>query len=426
LRFLQPSGLFGRTAALIAATLIAFVTIMWFAIGWTIVVPTSPLMADLLEHRISDAIDAAREQRPMPRGARLSNEVPRPAQLPTRLSFVRSYMNSVAMELNHRLNGAQVVITNVSSPLEVRVKVDETTNSWVVLTWYLARPRASTAVFVVFLIATLLVLGASSWWARRLSLPLASLANAANRVAVGEKVTVDIESGPREVRSLAAAFQSMSQRLHEAAEQREFMLAGVSHDLRSPLARVRVALELIDRRDAALTENMAREIEEMDRMIGLFLHYVRANYNETPQLVVADEVIRAALPVDQRITFELDASEARVLPADALRRIASNLVHNALDHGRPPVRVRTKLSGDRFELAVSDAGEGLSADDWRQALEPFNRLRAQPNTGHAGLGLALIDRLVKNIGGTLAAHRAVGEFTIVVTMTSRPSEVLSA
>jgi len=114
----------------------------------------------------------------------------------------------------------------------------------------------------------------------------------------------------------------------------------------------------------------------------------------------------------------LNASDVRVLPADALRQISLNLVQNALDHGRPPVRVGTRLYADRFELAVSDAGDGLSADEWQQALQPFNRLRAQPNTGHAGLGLALVERLVRNTGGSLASIRASGEFTITVSIPS--------
>ena len=130
-------------------------------------------------------------------------------------------------------------------------------------------------------------------------------------------------------------------------------------------------------------------------------------------------VVRAATPHDERIVLELNATESRVLPSDALRQIALNLVQNALDHGRPPVRVRTQLSGDQVELAVTDAGAGLSPDEWQQALEPFNRVRAQPNTGHAGLGLALVDRLIRNIGGTLTSNRTSDAFTIIVTFPAR-------
>ena len=418
MRFL-PASLFARTAALIAATLLAFAGIIWLAISWTIVVPTAPLMADLLEHRISAAVRAAQDRSPMPQGARLSHETPRPATLPNQLSAVRNYLERVVRELNGRLDGAQVIVTHVSAPFEISVQVDALENSWVVLSWNFARPRASTAALTLFTIAVLLVLGASSWWARRLSLPLASLANAAKQVAEGKRVTVDTESGPREVQSLANAFQSMSQRLYEVAEQREFMLAGVSHDLRSPLARMRVAIELLDERNVALAEGMTHEIEEMDRMLGLFLHYVRANYNETSQRIVPDDVVRAATPHDERIVLELNATESRVLPSDALRQITLNLVQNALDHGRPPVRVRTQLSGDQVELAVTDAGAGLSPDEWQQALEPFNRVRAQPNTGHAGLGLALVDRLIRNVGGTLSSNRTPDAFTIIVTFPAR-------
>jgi hypothetical protein len=136
----------------------------------------------------------------------------------------------------------------------------------------------------------------------------------------------------------------MSQRLAELDEQRELMLGGISHDLRTPLARLRVAVELLDKDDAALTREIAANIEEMDRMIGQFLHYARAGYRETPARASLDEIVRQTLAIyasDERLRLEPGAAEPRLFAIDSVRHMLLNLVQNALEYGRPPVTVRS-------------------------------------------------------------------------------------
>jgi two-component system osmolarity sensor histidine kinase EnvZ len=244
---------------------------------------------------------------------------------------------------------------------------------------------------------------------------LEALARDAAGVAEGETIGAVDASAPSEVRSLAFALQSMSQRMNELNEQREIVLAGISHDLRSPLARMRVALELLDARDAELAQSMALEIEEMDRMVGQFLHYVRAGYRETPVRAVPDEVVGDVLKAyarDPRLQLQLDARSECELNVEGLRHIVLNLVQNALDHGEPPVTLTTRLRGSDLELLVHDTGAGISAEEWPRALRAFGRLQATPNAGHSGLGLALVERLVRAAGATMIARRLPKGFEI--------------
>jgi two-component system osmolarity sensor histidine kinase EnvZ len=214
----------------------------------------------------------------------------------------------------------------------------------------------------------------------------------------------------------------MSHRLAELDAQRELMLGGISHDLRTPLARMRVAIELLDAKDAALVEEMAASIAEMDRMIGRFLHYARANYRESPACAVLDDVVREALAMyrsEARLAFELCASAPRLFAVECARHTLLNLVQNALEYGRPPVRVRTAMAPGEVSVIVEDSGDGLSNEQWREAVRPFNRLGAPVSNGHSGLGLALVVRLVTMSGGSVSGENADGVFAVTVRLPAK-------
>jgi two-component system osmolarity sensor histidine kinase EnvZ len=275
------------------------------------------------------------------------------------------------------------------------------------------------AALGVLAAAAIIMLGGAAISARRLTAPLAGLARAAARVAEGEKVDIATDAGPSEVRSLAVAFQSMSHRLAELDEQRELMLGGISHDLRTPLARIRVALELLDVSDPALRAEMALSIEEMDHMIGQFLQYTRSNYRETPVLAVLDDVVReglASVANDQRVKLKLDAASPRRFAVDCVRHTLLNLVQNALEYGSPPVTVRTEARAAEISLTVQDCGAGINAAQWAEAVRPFQRLGSAPSKGHSGLGLAMVQRLVLSCGGELSARQVKDGFEVRVRL----------
>jgi two-component system osmolarity sensor histidine kinase EnvZ len=416
---LVPGSLFARTALLIAVTLFAFGAIAWQAIIWTALVPTADAAASLLTARVHEAIAARRNGGPLPEGARFESgdyvsSKPRRAGL-----AMRTYMERVRSGLAANLSSSDVLIQRYAAPSEIRLRTPELADTWLVLTWRVAGPGAPVATLIVWGAAALLALGAAALSARRLTAPLGELAAAAARLAEGERVQIDTSSGPSEVRSLAVAFQSMSQRLAELDEQRELMLGGISHDLRTPLARLRVAVELLDKDDAELTREIAANIEEMDRMIGQFLHYARAGYRETPARAALDEIIRETLAIyasDERLRLEPAAAGPRLFAIDSVRHILLNLVQNALEYGRPPVTVRGSSSAAEIRIEVRDRGAGLSQEQWAEAIRPFRRLQNLPGGGHAGLGLAMVERLARACGGTLEARRLEDGFAVTVRL----------
>jgi len=268
----------------------------------------------------------------------------------------------------------QVLAARSVMPTTIWIRTPQIPGRWLVLTWQLGRPETPMAVVAVIMTGALLVLVGAALFAHRLTAPLADLVKATERVAEGARVSVNPASGPSEVRSLAIAFQMMSHRLAEIDEQRELMLAGLSHDLRSPLARVRVAIELLDPRDTMLAQQMAVEVEEIDRIVGQFLRYVRAGYRESPVEASADELVRETLAQyasGRQLHLELSVAEPRMLAVEGLRHILLNLVQNAFEYGQPPVVVRTRVEHGVLQVSVEDRGPGLSDQDWRDAIRPF-------------------------------------------------------
>jgi two-component system osmolarity sensor histidine kinase EnvZ len=416
---LLPKSLFGRAALLIALTLIVYSVIIWQATMWAVVVPGAATQADLLAMRANQALEARRAGTAFSADVSFARGEPVEAGGSLRGYAYDVYLKRLRTELQRQLLTDEIVITRARVPAQIWVRTAASAPEWIVLTNRVATPVAPVAFTVVMALGALLVLGAAAWWARRLTTPLAQLAREAAGVAEGEPIGAIATSAPSEVLALGQALQSMSQRLAELNEQRELMLAGISHDLRSPLARLRVALELLDGDEASLAPSMVLEIEEMDRMIGQFLHYVRSGYREAPVTAVPDEVIAVALGTlahDDALSWQGGAATPALLRVEGLRHIVLNLVQNALDYGAPPVAVRTRIREQTLEIEIHDRGSGIDPGDWNRALRPFSRLQAAPNAGHSGLGLALVDRLVRSAGGTIQAQHGGDGFFIGVRL----------
>jgi two-component system osmolarity sensor histidine kinase EnvZ len=273
---------------LLTCALAFFSLIAWAALVWTTLIPAAEVTAHVLAQRAALAATLYKTGMPLPDGVQVRDGASFP-QGDRRGQFSLSlYLNHLRKQLQDDLPGSRVVVARTAIPTELWIRTAQMPDRWLVVKWQIARPETPFAMGGVVLAGGLLSLGAAALFARRLTAPLAALVDATRRVGEGEVVAVDSSSGPSEVRSLAVAFQVMSQRLVELDERRELMLAGLSHDLRSPLARMRVAVDLLESSDPSLIGQITTDIEEVDRIVGQFLHYVRAGYRETPVRASAD------------------------------------------------------------------------------------------------------------------------------------------
>jgi len=237
----------------------------------------------------------------------------------------------------------------------------------------------------------------------RLNRPLKALATAARTVGRGEVPPHLSESGPAELAELAHAFNQMSHDLQELDADRALILAGVSHDLRTPLARLRLGIEMCGA-DPVDVDAMVSDIEDMDRIIGQFLAFSRQDAEEAQEITdlagLANELAglyaRRGFPIHVLATAN---AMAQVRP-QALRRAVTNLIENALRYAGHAPEIAVGLLDGRPMIEVLDRGPGIPTDEIERVKRPFTRLEsARSDTKGSGLGLAIVDRIVRGQHG---------------------------
>jgi two-component system osmolarity sensor histidine kinase EnvZ len=238
----------------------------------------------------------------------------------------------------------------------------------------------------------------------RLRQPLRALIAAAADVGRGRVPPALDESGPEEIQTVSRAFNQMTRDLARLEDDRALILAGVSHDLRTPLARLRLGLEMAEA-DAQLKSGMAADIDEMDRIIGQFLDFARAAGGEPPAPVDLAALGREVAQHYRETGHEL-ADEIADVPEIALRKLAvrrliTNLVDNAFRYGESDVGLRIARAERSVIVEVLDRGPGIPQDEVERLKQPFTRLEtARSGKGGSGLGLAIVDRIARMHGGT--------------------------
>jgi two-component system, OmpR family, osmolarity sensor histidine kinase EnvZ len=283
----------------------------------------------------------------------------------------------------------------------------------------LPRLELRGALLFVALGLLLVVLVGAALLARQLTGPLRRLATLADRFAAGEPPSPEPVGGPLEIRHVQSAFVRLSGSLQAAEQEREAMLAGVSHDLRTPLSRMRFALGLHgEGANPRLIEELERDLDELDELVGQFVAYARSNYEETRTQVDLDALVASVINAHEATaSIEWRGASSRTVSLEAgnVRRLVKNLVDNAIRHGKPPVQVSTSQTEWDVTLIVRDSGSGISPADQQAALEPFTQLGAEDAPG-SGLGLAIVSRIARRHCGEVSMRQNPDGFEVRVTL----------
>ncbi len=248
---------------------------------------------------------------------------------------------------------------------------------------------------IVLLVTSLIVV-------RRITAPLEKMSEAVTRFGRGERITLT-EDGPLELQQLARSFNEMTRQVDELLANRTTLLAGISHDLRTPIARLTLAIELLPPdADPELRERMRRDLREMDRLITRTLQLARGldrrdEKRESLELTSLLAAIAADYPaIDVNLPRETPC-RATVDP-DAFRRIVTNLIDNALRYGGDaPVELVLQCDAQAAVIDILDRGPGIPEEKLEQVFQPFYRLEASRSntTGGSGLGLAIVRQLAQ-------------------------------
>jgi len=277
------------------------------------------------------------------------------------------------------------------------------------------------------LLGSLAILGISvallsAWAVRRLTLPLASLADAATGLARNLDHPPLPENGPLEVAKAARAFNAMQDDIKRYLETRAQALAAVSHDLRLPITRLRLRIERIA--EGELKSKMESDLSEMDEMIGNTLEFLRAGANgEKASRVDLNALIESVtedmITVGAQITLHCDAVQPLPVRPQALRRCLTNLLDNARRYGGGDIDISISERPDKVEIRIEDRGPGIPESDLERVFEPYVRMESSraKHTGGSGLGLAIARAIARAHGGDVKlALRSGGGIAAILTL----------
>lgn len=281
---------------------------------------------------------------------------------------------------------------------------------------FLTEPEQSAVAFAEFLLFSLLLalaVGGSYLIVFRIIKKLRYVTDAAKAIGRGEPPGILVTSGPEEIQSLTEGFNQMSRDLIKLEADRRLMLAGISHDLRTPLTRMRIAVELANTNiEPSVTNSMVHDIEDMDAILRQFLDYARDGSEEQPGEhdlnALVEETGQRFAARGHVIETDLGLVPPFAFRRHSIRRALDNLIDNAVRYGKSGVRVETRAGTDGVVVTVSDRGPGIRSGNPADFIKPFAREEVSRSERGAGLGLTIVDRVVRLHGGCVQLENAKG------------------
>jgi two-component system, OmpR family, osmolarity sensor histidine kinase EnvZ len=322
--------------------------------------------------------------------------------------------------LNANLKRPYFIDNNVGGgQMLIEIQVDEG-DVMDVLVPHVRLTFGSSFAYVLAQVGLALVLfGLAIWFMRRELVPIEHLGVAADALGKGRDVPdFAFSGGTREVRNAATAFQTMRIRLRRSIQQRTEMLAGVSHDLRTPLTRMKLSLALLA--DSPETKELSADVADMERMIEGYLAFARGEGDEDPAPADLSEILEDVAAGARRDNANVEVGwhgdmnvELREL---AIKRCLTNLVSNALRYGTR-VQLNAVRGRTSVEITIDDDGPGIPPDKYEDVFRPFFRLDESRNieTGGVGLGLTIARDVARSHGGDVAlASSPLGGLRVLV------------
>ncbi len=416
-----PKSLVGRNALLIVALIVLAQLASGVLVRELIVKPRVDQIADSVVRNIGairaglralpDAeralfLDAFRDKAGRATAADIGPDAEVDDEPKRLLPLERLFVRAVSARL--AADGTEILWQrNEDGTLALRLMI-EGRDYWLALPDVLPTRELTGAWFAASVAAALLALAGALAIQRRIQRPLRALVEAATALGHGQRPAPLSEEGPSEIATVSRSFNELVRNLDATERERALMLAGVSHDLRTPLTKLRLGVEILaDEAEPGIAASLHRSVAEMDAVIGQFLDFARVDDSALPTETVsmdalARDVAAAFADSDEALAVNAPPGPPVEMRAALVRRAVVNLVENALRHGRTPVTLATGSDPAFVWLEVSDAGDGIAADELEAMKQPFRRAgTARSGAPGAGLGLSIVDRVARSHGGTL-------------------------
>lgn len=407
-----PKSAFGQTVFLVAALLLINQVVSYITVSLYVVKPTIEQVNLILAKQIKTVFIDWEE------GVEISDEVSNKffeitgievmtqrQAMSQGLGQTREYP-MLSRSMSEQLNGSARVRISQIGPLIYWVEAPQAPGFWVKVP--LTGFKDNNLEFLTFYLSSIGFLSVLGGWlfARHLNRPLKELQQAAVKVGVGDFSTKLEEHGSTEVIEVTRAFNQMSRGIAALENDRRLLMAGVSHDLRTPLTRIRLATEMMSAEEDYLREGIICDIEDMNAIIDQFIEYLRHHKREELALedlnAIVAEVVHSEQKHQRTITLKENSSLQNVpLSMVAIKRVVTNMIENAIRYSDGDIEVETALSSDKkyAMVLVNDHGPGIPESELETVFEPFKQGDAARGSEGSGLGLAIIKRIIDMHGG---------------------------
>ncbi len=285
--------------------------------------------------------------------------------------------------------------------VEVQIK-----NGQDIIKFLVPKSKISTSSARLFLlwitVPSLLLIFIAILFLRNQTRPIVRLAKAAERFGKGHYINEFRASGASEIRKASYEFDRMVKRINRHLNQRSEMLSGISHDLRTPLTRLKLQIEMLNQKE--ISEKMSKDIDEMEKMLNDYLQFAKTQVQENSTAININEFFENIVKNTNSKNLHFTKSEEIILVArkNALKRCFDNFIQNGLSYGKN-VYLSINKTSNRLIVLIEDDGPGIPKDEFRNVFKPFYRLDKgrSLNTSGVGLGLSISEDIIGSHGGSI-------------------------
>ncbi len=403
---LLPKTAFGRIALLVGCLLVINQLVSYFTISWYVTNPSMKQLVQLLASDVNTAIlvqsnEFSQEEREEIMAAQSMELVSTRNGEPKALREAQPYQvltENLAQYLKIPVERTEMRVEE-SDKIYYWVKSPRHTNIWIRVAM---EPFEGFNIHppLVYFTAILLLSILGGWiFTKQISRPLRRLEFAAREIGRGDNPGQLREQGLEEMVTVTRAFNQMARNVQQLEEDRTLLLAGVSHDLRTPLTRIRLATEFMGEAEAETKEGIIRDTEDMDQIINQFISFVRDGRDERAKPgdlnALVEECVLANRLNEEDISFELGEMQQIAFKPLAMKRLTTNLIQNGLKYAGAPLKVVTGVYGNSIRISVFDQGDGIDEDEIERLFQPFSRGNTARSGGGSGLGLAIVRRIAE-------------------------------
>jgi two-component system, OmpR family, osmolarity sensor histidine kinase EnvZ len=406
-----PRSAFGQTVLLLGVLLMINQVVSFVSVSLYIIQPSTQQINELLAKQVRVVFIDIKD-------AELSPAMAEAFQRETGIGVYRErdamklglqdalFLEFRSMQMSELLDGPAEVRISQGDEYLFWIRPPQAPSLWVKIPLSgLEEANFSPLLFFLVILSVLSVAG--GWiFVRQLNRPLHALQHAAEEVGRGDFPKPLAEAGTSEIVAVTQAFNHMSKGIKQLEEDRNLLMAGISHDLRTPLTRIRLCTEMMSSADDFLKEGIESDIDDMNSIIDQFIDYIRHDSKDKAELadlnVLVDDVVHSETPSDRVIEFKGNDCPQIPLRYVAIKRAIANLIQNALRYTDGNIYVETGIEDKYYAyVCVRDEGSGIDESDIERLFQPFTQGDKARGTEGSGLGLAIIKRIVDTHNGQI-------------------------